>query len=245
VATVNLYEYVGGRVTGALDPLGLELVPVKDSSGNIVGYIDTSLTNCLGYACRAGGSLNPAFDRNTRMATSSLGQLLGALDYDCTANISAKDCPKRCKCQDYIELYVYIRRQFDERAVRVKYKGRDPLKDPILGLETELDFHALRGEQNGEYTYQPAGTSNGVAIQKANENPHPYPNRHDPWPDYFSTDQILEKYCCCKKDPDPTGGDQYVKTKPSPESRPNPPPARPARPATRPPTHVAADDEDE
>src|SRR5579871_139284 len=125
---------------------------VKDGSGNTVGNVDKTKTNCIGYACKTGGALDPVLEPEGKR--TSLKQLFTALGYTCTAGVSAKDCPAKCKPDEFMELYVYIEKTADFDKTQKKYAGKDPFADPIINSTNELDYHGLRGEPDGTYTYQ-------------------------------------------------------------------------------------------
>lgn len=163
--------------------------PVKDGSGKTVGHIDKSMTNCIGYACNTGGSLDPVLE--PAGSRTSLKELFTALGYTCTSGISAKDCKNHCKPNEYMMLYVYIIKTFDFDKVKEKYKDKDPFADPIITSTNELDYHGLRGGDNG-YTYQSHRDT------KADEDIKTF-TPTDAKPDYFSDPkQLLGKYCCCR-----------------------------------------------
>lgn len=56
-----------------------------------------------------------------------------------------------------------------------------------------FDYHGLKGEGNGHYTYQPEKDS-----MENQEIKDWSPTKDEP--DYFGKDQLFGKYCCCKKD---------------------------------------------
>ena len=163
--------------------------PVKDGSGKTVGNIDKTKTNCIGYACNTGGSLDPVL--SPAGSRTSLKELFTALGYTCNSGVSAKDCKDKCKPNEYMMLYVYIMKEYDFDKVKKKFEGKDPFNDPIITPDNELDYHGLRGGDSG-YTYQ------SHRDDKANENIKTF-TPTDGKPDYFSDPkQLLGKYCCCR-----------------------------------------------
>ena len=199
----NLYEYQFGEPTAFADPMGDpdDVEEVKDDKGKVVGTINKNRTNCIGYACRTGGALNPLIAPGAEgQTTTSLEQVFTALGYKCTAGISALDCMNHCKCEDYVELYVYIVKRYRDKFKEIKKKyledqKKDPWKDAIVSVRNELDFHGLRGDGKGGYTYQGQDAAKGSAKDKI-EDFKPTKDQ----PDYFSNpDQMLGKWCCCRK----------------------------------------------
>ena len=204
-ATTHLYQYVANQPLDYLDPSGLEMKPIKDDKGKVVGTVDTDWVNCIGYATGQEGALYTIPPDRKGKGGSSLKQLFEALGYKCLAGVSAKDCPKVCCCKDYLMLYVYIIDPEHADMVRKQHTGKDPYVDPIATPDQGLDVHGLRGTESG-YEYQPYGARKGSEWDKTSHPRRFLPTDDDP--DRFKPQELLAKYCCCKKQPKKGGTEE-------------------------------------
>jgi RHS repeat-associated protein len=184
---VNAYWFVGNTPADTVDPSGEKAIPIRDKSGKVVAYVYDDIMNCTGYACRQPGGVNVPSD-------ATWAEALAAMGYQCTTGISAKDCKTHCNCEDYVEFYLYIRKTVPFEPVHRQLKGCDPLNTPwgkLRGLG--IDYHSLRGESDGTYTYV------GRRYPRNSPVVERFPSGDIQWPDYFGTDQMVAKACCCKK----------------------------------------------
>ena len=202
---VNLYEFVGDDGVDRWDFLGFApestpapLLPMPEFLNSIFelpGWV-----NCFGYATRRRVATEPK-------AGKSFADLTKQLGYDCHKNVSAEKCKDTCKCKDWIMLYFYIPHLKSDRTTENDpNKVKEDLQNSKDGVpdffenswsgsdHNIVDYHALRGEADGTYTYQ----EHGAQIGAPDDHPEPYPNKKNGFPDYFSDIRTFSKYCCCK-----------------------------------------------
>jgi RHS repeat-associated protein len=182
---LNLFAFVGNNPLFYFDFLGLDVTQtIKDESGNIVAYTYDSPQNCAGYAL--------GLTCVAPVGKTTWKKVMDALGFKCTEGVSAQDCKKHCNCKNYIELYLYLTKRVKDPD-GVKKRFPDPFNTPWDDLKNaDIDFHALKGEDDGTFTLQPGRTPLGTP-------PLPYPDQDHKWPDYFPANRILTKACCCKK----------------------------------------------
>jgi RHS repeat-associated protein len=210
---VHLYGFLRNSPELAIDYLGMGVFYWRfwpwnwfggydvDNKHVIPPFVpDPESINCLGFATG-----QDAFIRPFPGSKASLKDVLIALGYECTEGISAENCKEHCgtECNDYVMLYAYLQKEFrdhwDEIRKRFKEKGIHWLDSPFRLCGSGVDFHALKGRDDGKYEYQPCGCSKGDPNDKR-DDPGVYPKEGHRFPDYFPADQILGKACCCKKD---------------------------------------------
>jgi RHS repeat-associated protein len=162
------------------------------------------IVNCVGFACRQKNAVQPKPNK-------SWSDVMKELGYTCTANISAKDCPKHCNCSDYIMLYIYVpdhglqpgkttsdvKKEAEEDYRSMGGKG-DYFNDPydLLPPTTRMDYHGLRGNSDGSYNFQPSEAKKGSDEDKTKDPPSWKPT--DSIPDFFDNKDLYGKWCCCK-----------------------------------------------
>lgn len=215
--STNLIEYCAGSPANLIDPFGLQVgtMPGKTSVGgkeypsiliakvdkgpapesrdlagtglDFLGEILPDFTNCLGFACGTPGSLKPP----SPPYKGNLSELLKSIGYTCTVDIGAAACKDHCKCDNYVVLYIYIRRGNSFPDVQKKYMDQDPFtEDWVDG--GPLDYHALRGAGGG-YKYQ-SHFAPKAELKVEEFTPT------EMSPEYFpSSEQVIDKYCCCGK----------------------------------------------
>ena len=217
---INLIDQLGGRplasdpgvprTTNIQNENGEQII--TDERGSSVGRGKTSKGNCLSHACGMPSEVQPTVGPNGE-GGSSLKNILDALGFECKKNVSAGACCQHCKCEAFLMLYIYIKKQFlpYEDKIRDHYKksltdGKTLFGQPFATNSTYLDFHALRGVSDGKSCKY---TSVGAQVEKADMNNPAHPDSPQPWPldggdakpdaDYFGPNQTMEKWCCCRK----------------------------------------------
>jgi hypothetical protein len=194
----DMLSFVGNHPTIAVDSLGLQEVVRMPQIGVVnrdfqhVGVLTPDAVNCLGYACRLPGKVDPA-------PKASMKDLLDALGYECTEGIPAAKCKEHCKCRDYIMVYVYAKEPNDFGRVNQRYRNTDVFRSPVWGKDSasDIDFHALRGEDAG-YTYQPIKALRGDDADMTGNPEHFFPSKDQP--EVFNKKTELGKACCCRRE---------------------------------------------
>lgn len=217
--------YAAWFVPNATDPFGLELVGLFDGDGKVIGQKDTSRVNCLGYACRKDFHIQPSRNGSLKTLMEGLGYTChGSGDYHPDKYVrydTPSGCKKRCKCDDYLFLYVYIpknenlegdalNRYYDQQRKLMSgtdwYESTSAWKYLQLFGTTQIDIHGLRGggtEDDPTYLDQ-MGTAPKGGAKDVTTSPE---WARKPWrPDwdtyrgqYFSPERIYATFCCCKK----------------------------------------------
>jgi RHS repeat-associated protein len=224
---INLYEFVGNGAIYQIDILGL-LVPQNPA----ITIIREDKVNCFGYAC---GEINAI-----RPTGTSFNNWLSVAGYNCTKDKSAKECHEHCggKCAsgDCLMIYMYVpdtkmdgTTRNDEQMRGIGQAYRDIIReanakkmssvDPFdlvwerVNLDN-VDFHALKCEPGGRYTFQPTQADKGSKGSKKSKMDYtlkggkkftPTAER----PDYFDSFRIISKACCCKKVIQPKTVDEH------------------------------------
>ena len=179
---LNLYGMVGNDAVNGVDVLGLEgAFPWREEPAT------NDIVNCAGHATGCNHALEPDKDK-------SFNDVMKKKGYKCTKGVSALECKSQCG-EECVELYFYKPKDANPDA---KYP-KNPIKSKgdSFGPGKDMDYHALRGIPGGGYDYQPSAAFKGSPGDQTANPPkfNPSPER----PDYFKPDQIVVKYCCCKK----------------------------------------------
>jgi hypothetical protein len=133
---------------------------------------------------------------------TTLDQLLKGLGYDeCTDGVAAKDCKEKCNCDDYIMVYVHLKRDKvtadKAKALKKEYDkgagGKDPFSSTDIFKLEAGEWHAMKGGADGSYT--------GVQGTTGKDNPagKPQTEKLTEQGDRFGADMTLGKKCCCRK----------------------------------------------
>ncbi|MBP6350409.1 MAG: LysM peptidoglycan-binding domain-containing protein [Candidatus Obscuribacter sp.] len=157
-AGTNLYCYANNRPTVVIDPHGL-------------ADIDPTQINCVGYACRAGGSAQPSPGQSARDFLKDLG-------YKCKKVSSSAEC--KCSCKEFkVMFYIY--------SYVNNPSGADPWSDPWI-FAAGNDSHALREDSTGSWSYVPYKMGNpGYSMSGLGDAD-----------DYWKGNVPKLAYCCCK-----------------------------------------------
>jgi RHS repeat-associated protein len=179
---INLYGMAENDAVNSFDVLGLEgQFPWREEPAT------NNIVNCAGHATGCNHALEPDKDK-------SFNDVMKKKGYKCSKGVSALECKSKCG-EECVELYFYKPKDANPDA---KYP-KNPIKSKgeSFGPGKDMDYHALRGIPGGGYDYQPEAAIKRSPQDKTGNPPqfNPTPER----PDYFKPEQIVEKYCCCKK----------------------------------------------
>jgi len=207
--------YVAWFVVKNIDSFGLDSsdttwTPVTTPKGKIIGVESSKFVSCIGYAAKRpeDTAIMPAtFVGPYRLSAggTTLAQLMSHLKYKCYPKISYKKCKEKCKCDDYMMVYVFIPNEKKDTAESFMKgvesetgKPYDPYENPITHPygSTEIAVHAYRGHPKDNSYTQKTLAEKGKAKDKVKKG-FPEVYESSAWQKQQNI-KTIGKYCCCK-----------------------------------------------